>query len=76
MFRDMTDLKVGDLFAQIHSALEQSHFLVVVCSPSAAASKWVSDEVEYFVSHDKTDMESDIMSHKKNNYNHYNKLNN
>lgn len=56
IFRDMTDLEVGELSAQIHSALEQSHYLIVVCSPRAAESKWVNDEVEYFISlgkHDK-----------------------
>lgn len=56
VFRDMTDLEVGELSAQIHSGLEQSHYLIVVCSPRAAASKWVNDEVEYFISlgkHDK-----------------------
>lgn len=55
VFRDMTDLEVGELSAQIHSALEQSHFLIVVCSPRAAASKWVNDEVEYFISLGKQD---------------------
>ena len=55
VFRDMTDLEVGELTAQIHSALEQSHYLIVVCSPRAAASKWVNDEVEYFISLGKQD---------------------
>ena len=55
VFRDMTDLEVGELSAQIHAGLEQSHFLIVVCSPRAAASKWVNDEVEYFVSLGKQD---------------------
>ena len=55
VFRDMTDLEVGELSAQIQSALEQSHFLVVVCSPRAANSKWVNDEVEYFISLGKQD---------------------
>lgn len=56
IFRDMTDLEVGELSTQIHSALEQSHYLIVVCSPRAATSTWVNDEVEYFISlgkHDK-----------------------
>lgn len=55
IFRDMTDLEVGELSAQIHAGLEQSHFLIVVCSPRAAASKWVNDEVEYFISLGKQD---------------------
>lgn len=49
VFRDMTDLEVGELSAQIHLALEQSHYLIVICSPRAAASKWVNDEVKYFI---------------------------
>ena len=55
VFRDMTDLTVGELSAQIHAGLEQSHFLIVVCSPRAAVSKWVNDEVEYFISLGKQD---------------------
>ena len=55
IFRDMTDLEVGELSAQIHSALEQSHYLIVVCSPRTAASKWVNDEIEYFISLGKQD---------------------
>lgn len=55
IFRDMTALEVGELSAQIHTGLEQSHFLIVVCSPRAAASKWVNDEVEYFISLGKHD---------------------
>lgn len=55
VFRDMTNLEVGELSAQIHAGLEQSHFLIVVCSPRAAASKWVNDEVEYFISLGKQD---------------------
>ena len=55
VFRDMTDLEVGELSALIHEALEQSHYLIVVCSPRAAQSKWVNDEVEYFISLGKQD---------------------
>lgn len=50
VFRDMTELEVGELSSQIHAGLEQSHYLIVVCSPRAASSKWVNDEVEYFIS--------------------------
>lgn len=55
VFRDMTDLEVGELSTLIHEALEQSHYLIVVCSPRAAKSKWVNDEVEYFISLGKQD---------------------
>ncbi len=50
VFRDLTDLEVGELPEQIHKALNQSHFLIVVCSPRAAKSQWVNDEIEYFIS--------------------------
>lgn len=55
IFRDMTDLEVGELSKQIHEALEQSHYLIVVCSPRAVQSKWVNDEIEYFISLGKKD---------------------
>ena len=55
IFRDMTDLEVGELSTLIHEALEHSHYLIVVCSPRAAKSKWVNDEVEYFISLGKQD---------------------
>ena len=55
VFRDMTDLEVGELSALIHEGLEQSHFLIVVCSPRSATSKWVNDEVDYFISLGKQD---------------------
>ena len=50
VFRDMTDMEVGELSTQIHAGLEQSNYLIVICSPRAAQSKWVNDEVEYFIS--------------------------
>lgn len=55
IFRDMTDLEVGELSAQIHEGLEQSHFLIVVCSPRSSKSNWVNAEVEYFISLGKQD---------------------
>lgn len=55
VFRDITDLEVGELSTQLHEALDQSHFLIVVCSPRAAKSKWVNDEIAYFISIGKQD---------------------
>ena len=55
IFRDDTHLEIADLSPQIHEALEQSHYLIVVCSPNSAQSKWVNDEVEYFISLGKQD---------------------
>lgn len=50
IFVDMTEL--GDepfLKPAIENALKESRFLIVICSPRSAKSKWVNKEVEYFV---------------------------
>lgn len=49
VFRDREDLSsASDLSAKVKEALEASESLVVVCSPAAAQSAWVSEEVRYF----------------------------
>ncbi len=49
IFRDREELPAAsDLSAEVRAALAQSRSLVVVCSPDAAASRWVSREVELF----------------------------
>jgi tetratricopeptide (TPR) repeat protein len=49
IFRDRDDLAAAnDLSAEVHTALDASRSLVVVCSPAAAASRWVSREVETY----------------------------
>lgn len=49
IFRDREELPAAtDLSAEVRAALAQSRSLIVVCSPDAAASKWVSREVELF----------------------------
>jgi len=49
IFRDREELPAAaDLSAEVRSALAHSRSLIVVCSPGAAASKWVSREVELF----------------------------
>lgn len=47
-FRDEDELRAGELGEQIERALTQSRTLIVVCSPNAARSKWVSDEILQF----------------------------
>lgn len=48
--RDRTDFGAdSSLPERIHKALEQSYALIVVCSPRAARSRWVNEEVEYFI---------------------------
>jgi tetratricopeptide (TPR) repeat protein len=49
VFRDQQDLSAGDdLGEEIKAALAASQFLVVLCSPSAAKSRWTNAEVESF----------------------------
>ena len=47
-FRDRSELAAGDLGAQIEEALQASRYLIVVCSPRAAASRWVDKEIASF----------------------------
>src|SRR5262245_35081646 len=49
IFRDREDFSAGhSLTAQTIAALEASQFLIVICSPSAAQSKYVNEEVRRF----------------------------
>ncbi len=55
VFRDQTDLNAGILSEELKKHLISSKFLVVVCSPNSAQSKWVNDEVNYFLEMDRAD---------------------
>jgi tetratricopeptide (TPR) repeat protein len=49
IFRDQHDLPAGDdLAVEIEAALAASQFLVVLCSPTAAKSRWTNLEIESF----------------------------
>lgn len=49
IFRDREELPAAhDLSAEVQAALKESRSLIVVCSPDAAASRWVSREVELY----------------------------
>jgi len=49
IFRDRDELSASpDLSAELRAALAQSLFLIVVCSPAAAASRYVNEEVLTF----------------------------
>ncbi|MBX9747065.1 MAG: TIR domain-containing protein, partial [Hyphomonadaceae bacterium] len=49
IFRDRTDMAGGgQLSVRIEEALRDSEALIVLCSPAAAASPWVNQEVETF----------------------------
>lgn len=51
IFRDRADLAAShDLAGEIREALEQSEALIVLCSPRAAASRYVNEEIRLFKS--------------------------
>lgn len=50
VFRDRDELNSGILGAELKTRLENSKYLIVVCSPNSAMSDWVSDEVQAFIS--------------------------
>lgn len=55
VFKDTSELNPGNLPQQIHEALEQSSYLIVICSPRSAKSEWVNREVETFIGMGRTD---------------------
>lgn len=49
VFRDRDELPgAADLGGKIKNALSQSRTLIVICSPQAAASKWVNEEIKTY----------------------------
>ena len=49
IFRDQHELSAGgDLGEEIKAALAASQFLIVLCSPTAAKSRWTNAEIECF----------------------------
>ena len=50
MFRDRDELASGaDLAAAVRQGLEDSAFLIVICSPNGARSRWVNEEIRAFI---------------------------
>ena len=50
VFRDQEELTVSSsLSDEILSALNESEFLIVICSPRTPESEWVENEVSYFI---------------------------
>lgn len=51
VFRDQEELPIGsDLGDNIRAALEESEYLIVVCSPRTPESYWVQKEIDTFIS--------------------------
>lgn len=49
VFRDRDELDSGVLSKQLRQSLENSKYLIVICSPHASLSAWVSTEVQAFI---------------------------
>ena len=51
IFRDKRDLEVSanDFTEDIRNAVAASRYLIVLCSPEAAESVWVNEEIRYFL---------------------------
>ena len=54
VFKDTSELMPGNLPEQICQALEQSRYLIVICSPRSAQSEWVNKEIETYMSMGRT----------------------
>ena len=55
VFRDKTDLTAGPLPDALKEALQQSRYLIVICSPNAVQSPWVNEEIETFTKAGRTE---------------------
>ena len=55
IFRDTSELMPGNLPQQLHDALAQSKYLIVICSPNSAQSEWVNKEIDDFISMGKSE---------------------
>ena len=49
VFRDQTDISTGPLLQNLRQELQDSRYLIVLCSPAAAKSEWVNREVQHFI---------------------------
>ncbi len=48
IFRDVYDIEMGELSDQIKRGLDESEFLIVLCSPNSYKSEYVSKEIRIF----------------------------
>lgn len=49
VFRDLTDMQVGDLGQGIRSALDESAYLILLANQKSARAEWVNLEVEHWI---------------------------
>jgi endonuclease/exonuclease/phosphatase family metal-dependent hydrolase len=55
IFRDVHDAELGEYNEVIDKALQASKFLIILCSPSARDSEYVTNEIKNFVEHHEKD---------------------
>ena len=55
VFKDTSELSAGVLADEIKAALDQSKYLIVICSPNASKSKWVNKEAQSFIDSGRAD---------------------
>jgi len=48
VFRDKTDLRPGNLEKSLATELDDSKYLIVICSTATKQSSWVNHEIEHF----------------------------
>ncbi len=48
IFRDQTDLAGAELAESLNRELKRARWLVVICSPASASSRWVNEEIRSF----------------------------
>ena len=52
VFRDQDELPLSnDLAGNIRRALDNSEFLIVICTPETKESRWCMEEIDYFLAH-------------------------
>ena len=55
VFRDQTGLSVSpELWGSIEAALRESDFFILLASPASAASPWVAQEIQWWLTHRST----------------------
>jgi len=55
VFRDKTYMEAGPITDILQEKLERSKYLIVICSPEAAKSKWIGIEIDAFIEMGRSD---------------------
>ena len=50
VFLDSEEIQPGPLIPELKEKLEVSKYLIVICTPRSAKSKWVGEEIAHFIS--------------------------